>query len=139
MVERPVGIRFLGLAPSGHVPHAAVNILLQLALVGARLLQLFYSKNASPGPNGANYSNAEYDSLYEQVRVMSDSDERTQLYARMARMISEDCPVILTTQPQFWLLAYDWVKNVKPHPIGYGFRKYRRIDVDLRARRGGGR
>jgi hypothetical protein len=31
----------------------------------------------------------------------------------------------------------EWVKNVKPHPIAYGFAKYRRIDAELRRARGG--
>ena len=36
-------------------------------------LQLFYGPNSSPGPNHANYVNAEFDRLYEKVREMQDS------------------------------------------------------------------
>ncbi|MDD5011002.1 MAG: peptide ABC transporter substrate-binding protein, partial [Phycisphaerae bacterium] len=42
-------------------------------------LQLFYSKNKSPGPNNFNYFNPEFDRLYEKVCVMSDSTERDAL------------------------------------------------------------
>ena len=100
-------------------------------------LQLFYSGNVAKGTNDTNYSNPEFDRLYERVRVMQDSPQRTDVYARMVNMISEDCPVLLIDEPLTFVLYYDWVKNVKTHPIGYGFTKYRRIDVALREKLGG--
>lgn len=100
-------------------------------------LQLFYSPNIAKQTNNSNYSNPEFDRLYEKVRVMPDSPGRTRLYAKMMNMISEDCPVLLLTEPLSYVLIYDWVKNVKPHPIGYGYAKYRRIDTELRHKLGG--
>jgi ABC-type transport system substrate-binding protein len=100
-------------------------------------LQLYYSPNIEKGTNNSNYSSPAYDRLFEKVRVMPDSPERTALYAGMVNIISEDCPVLLLTEPVSYVLVYDWVKNVKPHPIGYGYTKYRRIDVDRRRELGG--
>src|SRR5206468_3827959 len=60
-------------------------------------LLLFYSKNASPGPNESNYSNPRYDELYEKARVMDDSPERTALYRQMEQMVVADCPWIFLT------------------------------------------
>ncbi|MDY7011300.1 MAG: ABC transporter substrate-binding protein, partial [Planctomycetota bacterium] len=100
-------------------------------------LQLFYSPNIEKQTNNSNYSNPEFDRLYEKVRVMPDTPERTMLYAKMVNMISEDCPVLLLTEPQSYVLIYDWVKNFKPHPIGYGYAKYSRIDTALRHKLGG--
>ncbi len=54
-------------------------------------------------------------------------------------MVSEDCPVLLLTEPISFVLLYDWVGNYKPHPVGYGFGKYTRIDAALRRKMGGGR
>ncbi len=102
-------------------------------------LQLYYSGNIDKGTNNSNYSNKKFDALYEKVRVMPDSPERTELYVQMTRMISEDCPVLLLTEPQGFVLFYEWVHNVLPHPIGYGFGKYRRIDTELRQKYDGGR
>jgi ABC-type transport system substrate-binding protein len=68
---------------------------------------------------------------------MPDSPERTKLYARMVNIISEDCPVLLLTEPQSYVLVYDWVKNYKPHPVGYGYARYLRIDTELRHKLGG--
>ena len=99
-------------------------------------LQNFYSGNIG-GTNNSGYRNAEFDRLYERARVMADSPKRTKLYARMARIISEDCPVMMTTEPEAFVVHYEWVKNFKPHPVGYGFAKYIRIDVDQRRRLGG--
>lgn len=102
-------------------------------------LQLFYSPNIAKGTNNSNYSNPEFDALYEKIRVMPDSPQRTELYVRMIRMISEDCPILLLSEPESYVLFYDWVYNVKPHPIGYGFLRYRRIDEAQRNTLGGGR
>jgi len=102
-------------------------------------LQLFYSPNIARGTNNSNYANPEFDRLYEQVRTMPDTPQRTAIYARMVNMISEDCPVLLLSEPISYVLYYDWVRNVKHHPVGYGFTKYRRIDTALRRRLTGGR
>lgn len=100
-------------------------------------LQLYYSPNIAKGTNNSNYSNGEFDALYEKVRVMQDTPRRTALYARMVNIISEDCPVLLLTEPQSYVLVHDWVKNYKPHPIGYGYAKYRGLDAKLRHDLGG--
>lgn len=100
-------------------------------------LQLFYSPNIQNGTNNANYSNPEFDRLYEKIRVMPDTPERTELYAKMIRIVCDDCPVLMENEPLTIALYYDWYQNVLMHPLGYGFGKYRNIDVALRARLGG--
>lgn len=100
-------------------------------------LQLFYGPNIKKGTNNTNYSNAEFDALYDRVKVMGDSPERRELYGKMARIISEDLPVLVIFEPETFTLTYDWVKNIKPHPFSYGMTKYRRIDEDRRRRMGG--
>jgi ABC-type transport system substrate-binding protein len=100
-------------------------------------LQLYYSGNIDKGTNNANYSNPLFDSLYEKVRIMQDTPERTAIYARMINILSEDCPALLTLEPVRYVLIYDWLRNVKPHPVGYGYTKYRRLNTGLRAEQGG--
>jgi len=96
-------------------------------------LQLFYSKNASPGPNNFNYSNPEFDKIYEQVAVMPDTPERTALYRKAERIIVEDCPAVFLMHGVAYMLYHDWVHNYKPHAFGYGLSKYRRIDMVQRS------
>jgi len=100
-------------------------------------LQLYYTGNIEKQTNNSNYSNPVYDKLYEKVRVMPDTEERTKLYAQMTRIISEDCPHLLLDEPDRFVLYYDWYHNVNPHPVAYGFGKYRRIDPDRRRELGG--
>ncbi len=95
-------------------------------------LQLFYSKNESPGPNHSNYRNAQIDRLYEQVRTMQDTPERTAKYEEMAHIIVEDCPWIYMYQPMSFALKHNWVENYLPHDFPYGMDKYRRINSEAR-------
>jgi len=94
-------------------------------------LQLFYSANASPGPNHANYANSEFDVLYEQMRDLLPGDEKTRLCEQMADIVIEDCPWIFKYQPMSYALIHDWLKNFKKHDFPYGMVKYRRADNTL--------
>lgn len=90
-------------------------------------LQCFYGPNSSPGPNRANYVNPAFDRLLEQVRVMPDTPERTELYRRMARMVIDDCPWLLLSEPLSYTLHQPRVANYKPHLFPYGMEKYYRM------------
>jgi ABC-type oligopeptide transport system substrate-binding subunit len=95
-------------------------------------LQLFYSKNISPGSNNFNYVSSEFDKLYEQVITMPDSPERTDLYRKAERIIIEDCPAAFLIHRNAFVLHHDWVLNYKPHVFQYGLAKYRRVDLGKR-------
>lgn len=96
-------------------------------------LQLFYSRNASPGPNNFNYSNPDFDRIYEQISVMPDSPERRELYRKAERIVVEDCPAVFLMHGVAYVLHHDWVNNYKPHAFGYGLSKYRWIDNTKRS------
>lgn len=57
-------------------------------------LQLFYGPNSTPGSNNFNYSNPEFDALYERTMTMQPGPERTRLYRRMNDIVVDDCAVI---------------------------------------------
>lgn len=96
-------------------------------------LQLFYSPNESPGTNGANYTNKEFDELYRQVETMRPSSERTEIYKKMAKMVRDDVPWSFDSHRVIDTLLHGWLKNYKPHDAGHGFWKYYRIDTQKRA------
>jgi oligopeptide transport system substrate-binding protein len=96
-------------------------------------LSAFYSKNAAPGPNKFNYSNPEFDRLYQKAEVMLDSPERDELYRRMEIIVLEDCPAAFLNHRVAYVLHHGWYKNYKPHAFAYGLSKYRRIDMAKRA------
>lgn len=95
-------------------------------------LQLFYSKNASPGPNDSNYSNPEFDKLYEKSLTLLDGPERTELYRQMARMVAEDCPWIFELHRSIFSLVQPWLKNYKRHAFEHNTAKYLRVDPALK-------
>lgn len=101
-------------------------------------LQLYYTPNINRGTNSSNYSNPTFDKLFRQASVTPNEDRRTAIYAKMIRLLNEDCPVMLLTEPVYFSLLYDWVDNFKPHPIAYGLGKYTRIDTALRRKMGAG-
>ena len=100
-------------------------------------LQLYYSGNIERGTNDSNYSNPEFDRLFEQAATIMDVDRRVPLYAKMIKILNEDCPVMLLSEPITYVLLHPWVHNSKLHPVGYGHAKYIRLDTDLRRRLGG--
>jgi len=93
-----------------------------------KFLQLFYSKNASPGSNNFNYSNPEFDKLYETSSIMPDSPQRDALYRQAEEIVVKDCPAIFMMHGAAFILTHDWAMNIKPHAFAYGLSKYRRVD-----------
>ena len=95
-------------------------------------LQLFYSKNGSPGPNDANYSNPEFDRLYEKSLTLQDTPERTAIYQQMVKLVVEDCPWIFGVHRLSYSLGNKWLKNYKYHEFENSAFKYLRVDPALK-------
>lgn len=91
-------------------------------------LQLLYGKNISPGPNGSNYVNKQFDSLYEQALKLPPGAERTALYNKMKDIFVEDLPWLTSIHRKSYTLVHGWIKNFKTHAIINGETKYIRID-----------
>jgi oligopeptide transport system substrate-binding protein len=95
-------------------------------------LQLLYSKNVSPGPNEANYVNAEYDRLYEKSLTLMDGPERTALYQKMVKILAEDCPWVPQVHRMTYALVQPWLKNYKIHDFDHTRAKYYRVEPSLK-------
>ncbi|MCL1887783.1 MAG: ABC transporter substrate-binding protein [Kiritimatiellaeota bacterium] len=83
-------------------------------------LQLFYSPNASPGPNRSNYSNPAFDRLHEAAAAERDPPKRDALYAEMQVLLREDCPWIYLNTATAYSLSGPRVSGYFPHPFPYG-------------------
>lgn len=97
-------------------------------------LAMFYSPNVSPGSNHYNYSNPDYDKLYEQILVMNPNvspevkAERTKIYEQMRDMLIEDSPFNGSmARTRFYLMA-PWIVNCRPTERTFSWMKY--LDVD---------
>lgn len=99
-------------------------------------LQVYYSKN-SPWPNSSQYSNPAFDAIYEQIAVMPDSPERTELYRRAERMVVEDMPCAFVYHRIAYILHHEWVGNIIPNAFradtnGMGLTKFFQLDTEKR-------
>jgi len=87
-------------------------------------LQLFYGPFKSPSSNNFNYDRHEYNQLYERIRVMSPSPQRTKIYQQMRDMVVEDMPMIGSMARTRNYLIHDRLQNCKPIETFYNFNKY---------------
>ena len=73
--------------------------------------QLLYGPNRSPGINGSNFQNAEYDSLYIKAANEPDNSKRLEIYKRMRDIINEECPMINLVHRLHFIMIHSSVKN----------------------------
>ena len=99
-------------------------------------LFLLYGPNSKvrhDGANSANYGNAAYDRLFEQMKNMENSPERLAIIREMSHLLQRDAPWVFTYHPVSFGLSHQWVKNRKPSSLGGGTLKYIRIDAGQRS------
>ena len=98
-------------------------------------LFLLYGPNGQAsygGQNSANYENAEFDRLFEQMKVMPNTAERQVLINQMLAILREDAPWLWGYHPKQFSLYHSWNQNVKPNLMANNTMKYRRIDAGKR-------
>lgn len=79
-------------------------------------LQLFHSKNVSPGANHSNYINPEFDRAYDAMD-----------WKKAQEIIREDCPWIFLYSPKSYSLMWNRVENYIPTDFPYGIEKHLRL------------
>ncbi len=87
-------------------------------------LQLFYSKNARPGPNRAAYSNPEFDRAYDAALAAKTAEERNRCWERCQEIVVEDCPWVFTHVNKSYSLVRPTVGNYVSTDFPYGVEKY---------------
>jgi oligopeptide transport system substrate-binding protein len=95
---------------------------------GENFLQLFTTKSIG-GANYTMFSNAEFDALYERIKVMPDSPERTALYSRMVHILWVYGPWRVNSMMRNTIMIQPWVLGFKKHPFAHDPWRY--LDVDL--------
>ena len=94
---------------------------------GENFLQLFWSKSIG-GANYTLFSLPEFDRLYERVKTMPDSPERTALYRRMVHLIWVYNPWRVNSLMQGTILIQPWVLGYKKHPFAH--EPWRYLDIN---------
>lgn len=98
-------------------------------------LFLLYGPNSrakTAGENASNYSNPQYDRLFEQMKTMPNSPERAAIIAQMTDLVQDDVPWLFAFYPQNFGLIHEWFGNVKPNDLARNDIKYKRINTELR-------
>ena len=92
------------------------------------------SKLVSGGQNTSNYQNAQFDYLFEKMKVMSDTPQRQKVIEKMLLIVREDAPWVWGYHPKQFSLYHSWNRNVKPNLMANNTIKYRRVDVIQRSK-----
>ena len=90
-------------------------------------MQLFISRNQSPGPNRSNYVNAEVDRLYDLAVSSHDPAVVSRCWEGVQDIVLEDCPWVLLHYAKDFSLVNERVRNYLPHNFPYGMEKHYRV------------
>jgi oligopeptide transport system substrate-binding protein len=93
------------------------------------------SRANKQGENASNYSNPEFDALFEQMRNMPNSPERQKLIDRMTEIFRRDSPWIGGFHPKNFALFHSWLGNAKLNEMSDNKLKYLRVEPAQRAER----
>lgn len=99
-------------------------------------LFLLYGKNAKAvhgGENAANYQNAEFDALFEQMSTMDNTPQRQAIIDKMINITQQDAAWLWGFHPKAFSLHHAWYKNGNPNLMANNKTKYINIDPVLRA------
>jgi ABC-type transport system substrate-binding protein len=86
------------------------------------------------GENASNYSNPEFDRLFEQMKNMENSPARQAIIDQMQEILRRDAPWLWGFHPKTYVLQHGWLHNVKPNIMANNKLKYWRVDSAQRDR-----
>lgn len=98
-------------------------------------LFLLYGPNGKAkhgGENAANYANAEFDQLFEQMKYLDDGPEKVALIDRMQAIVQHDAPWMFGYFPMSGGAYQQWVGNAKPTQMVRNTVQYLKVDPALR-------
>lgn len=96
-------------------------------------LQLFYGPNKSPGANGSNYDNPEFNKMFEDAVIMLDSPERTAKYEKMNKFLAEEVVAMFGVHRQAYILEHGWLRNYHPTDLHHDAVQYLNVDTAKKA------
>jgi ABC-type transport system substrate-binding protein len=98
-------------------------------------LFLLYGPNSrakTAGENASNYSNPQYDVLFERMKTMPNNEARAQIISEMIKLVQDDTPWLFSFVPQQFGLIHEWYGNVKPNDLARNSIKYKTINTAKR-------
>ncbi|OIR02227.1 heme-binding protein A precursor [mine drainage metagenome] len=98
------------------------------------LLDGAQAKVGKGGENASNYSNPEFDRLFEQMKNMDNGPARQAIIDRMLETLRRDAPWLWGYHPKNYVLQHGWLHNVKSNIMANNRLKYWRVDSAQRDR-----
>ncbi|KNZ34259.1 MAG: peptide ABC transporter substrate-binding protein [Methylibium sp. NZG] len=101
-------------------------------------LFLLYGPNGKTkfdGENTSNYTNAEFDRLFSQMKLLDDGPQKQAVIDRMVKISQDDAPWSFGYFPFSSSAAQSWVYNHKPAVLVRDQGRYLRIDTAERVRK----
>jgi len=98
---------------------------------GENFMQLLYGPNIHESNRGC-YKSADFDAMYDRIRVMPNSPERNRIFVSMTRQVDVDGPWKFGVSRYRNVLVYPWVKGYKYNPVMPSVWAY--LDIDPSAR-----
>lgn len=95
-------------------------------------LGLLYCPNSSPGSNGANYCNPEYDALFKTATQLQESPDRTTMYEKLNEMVAVDTPWIFGFHRPEVYVAQAWLRNFKQMEFNHNQAQYLGVDLEVK-------
>ena len=90
------------------------------------------AKVGKGGENAANYSNPDYNRLFEQMKNMPNSEARQKIIDDMLEILRRDSPWLWGHHPKDYVLRHGWLHNSKPNKMANNNLKYLRIETAQR-------
>jgi ABC-type transport system substrate-binding protein len=84
------------------------------------------------GENASNYSSAEFDRLFEQMKNMDNSPARQAIIDEALEVLRRDSPWLWGYHPKTYVLQHGWLHNIKPNIMANNKLKYWRVDAAQR-------
>ncbi len=91
------------------------------------VLQLLISTNKPPGPNSSQFSNKEYDKMFEELRELEDGDRKFELMKKMEEIVNRELPWSMQYYSRNYILYHEYLKNFRYSDIVYNNLKYLKI------------
>ena len=98
------------------------------------VLASLWGKVKYHGENASNYSNSQFDTLFDEIKNMPDGPKRLQKIREALAIVQDDTPWIWGMHPIDFTLTHQWVEPTWPHPIANNTLKYQKINPVLRAK-----
>lgn len=91
------------------------------------VLQLLISQSIPPGPNSSQYTNPEFDKMFNELRELEDGDRKFELMKKMEDLVHRDLPWAMQYYSRNYILYHDYLKNFRYSDIIYNNIKYLKV------------